>query len=46
MLRTEHLYNRTRSVPHNIITGEVRDAPFAIPAPPAPPPGLSGRTAH
>lgn len=37
-LRSQNLYMHNRSVPHNIITGEVQPVPFNIPKAPVPPP--------
>ncbi|KAF8059971.1 RE1 [Scenedesmus sp. PABB004] len=37
-LRSQNLFNKSHSVPHNIITGEARSNPVRLPAAPAPPP--------
>lgn len=42
MLRSQNLFNKNHSVPHNIITGEVRHCPTTL-VPPAPiPPQQAG----
>lgn len=37
MLRSQNLFNKNHSVPHNIITGEVRQLPGHLPPAPLPP---------
>lgn len=46
MLRSQNLFNKNHSVPHNIITGEVRHCPGTLlPAAPVPPPhAANGRS--
>jgi len=37
VLRSQNLFNKSHSVPHNIITGEARHNPVGLPPAPAPP---------